>query len=347
MLNIIPLLMAFKGRFVLNMVHFAGKQGLSIDRMVGLTEHSLAELEDENCRLEAVVYNRLLEYIVSESGDVFFGLHAGEHLNLTTAGLISQITQTSETVLQALEQCCAFANLGCSSLPMTLHEEKEAYRVSIEPNKLWREQSETAMIHTAEGVITFMLRAFNNLTRMRHNPISIEVSWSQKEPSNEYERVWECPIRFSTEHICLYLKKSHVEEKVVTADYRLFRILVAHAEEKTARMLDKEGFASLVKQSVIGLVKPEFPAIQQVSSHLNVSVRTLQRKLALEGYTYKGLLDELRKELAISYLKRRYLGISDIAYLLNYAEVSAFTRSFKRWTGQSPGEYRTLEKGLI
>lgn len=332
--------MAFNGRFILNTLHFASRQGLDLEHLLSLSGHTAQELEKDTCRLEAPVYNRLMEEILEISGDYFFGMHTGENMNLATGGLISQITQTSETILVALEQCCAFANLGCSSLPMTLHEQEKAYKVLIEPDAHWRQQSEKAVVQTAEGTITFLLRAFEDLTRRRHVPISIEVSWSKKEPLHEYDRVWGCPVSFNSSEIAIYLDKNHVQEKVITADYHLFRILVAHAQEKTARMQQEQGFASRVKQSVVGMLKPEFPTIQQVSGHLNLGVRTLQRKLSLEGYTYKVLLDELRKELAMSYLKRVDLSIGDIAYLLNYAEVSAFTRSFKRWTGQAPGEYR-------
>lgn len=322
------------------MIHFAGRQGLVLDELIRLTGLTAEELEKEDCTIESPAYNRIVEEVVSVSGDLFYGMHAGEHLNLSTAGLIAQITQTSETVKQALEQCCAFANLGCSSLPMTMQEEEKAYKVVLTPNELWKEQSPMAVTHTAEGTLTFLLRAFRNLTRMSYDPLSIHLTWARKEPISEYERVWACPVHFNANELCIYLSKKHVEEKVLTADYHLFRILVAHAKERSEQMEQELGFTKVVKQSVIGLIKPEFPTIQQVSGHLNISVRTLQRRLGQEGYTYKALLDDLRKDFAMSYLKRPDLSIADVAYLLSYAEVSAFTRSFKRWTGKTPGEYR-------
>lgn len=313
---------------------------MSFNDLVTLSGYTASELEQESCQIDSLVYNAILEEMVTASGDPFFGVHAGEHLNLSTAGLIAQITQTSATVKQALEQCCAFANLGCSSMPMTMHEEVDAYKMVLKPDVLWRQQSGLAVVQTAEGNITFLLRAFRNLTRMRYDPMSIEVDWPRKEPIAEYERVWGCPVSFNAEGIHIYLSKEHVEEKVLTADYNLFRILVAHARERSNDMEQERGFTKVVKQSVIGLIKPEFPTIQQVSGHLNMSVRTLQRRLGQEGYTYKALIDDLRKDFALSYLKRADLSIADVAYLLSYAEVSAFTRSFKRWTGKAPGEYR-------
>lgn len=71
-----------------------------------------------------------------------------------------------------------------------------------------------------------------------------------------------------------------------------------------------------------------------------MSVRTFQRKLKEVGHSYKELIDELRKDFALSYPKNPDLSIGEVAYLLNYADGSAFNRSFKRWTGRSPREYR-------
>ena len=88
-------------------------------------------------------------------------------------------------------------------------------------------------------------------------------------------------------------------------------------------------------------MKPQFPTIEQVAANLNLSVRTLQRRLKEEGLTYKIVLDELRKQFALDYIKNKELSVKEIAYLLDYAEPSSFIRTFKRWTGKSPNVYRS------
>jgi AraC-like DNA-binding protein len=175
---------------------------------------------------------------------------------------------------------------------------------------------------------------------MRHNPITIHLPWSAPNDITEYERVFGCLTTFNKDEVAIILKKEHVEEEIVTADYDLLRILVAHAEEKSQQINQESGFVTLVKQSVLKLVKPEFPTLEQVAGHLNISPRTLQRRLKEEGCIYKELIDQLRQEFAINYLKKPDLNIGDIAYLLSYADTSAFTRAFKRWKGKTPNEYR-------
>lgn len=332
--------MAFNGRFVLNMVHFAAKQGADFDEMIAISNRTAQELGAASCRVENEVYNRLLEYAVATTKDDFFGLHFGESSSLTAAGLIAQITQTSETVKQALEYCCHFANLGCSVLPMQLEEMPHHYRLTLSPNPIWGLQSAVAVRHTVEGNLAFALKEFQNLTHQKYKPIAIHLGWPAPTDTSEYERVFACSIDYNKGEVAIYLHKQQVEAKVITSDYNLLRVLVAHAEEKSAQLEKEKGYAAVVKNAILSLSQTDFPSVEQIASHLNLSIRTLQRYLKADGYTYKQLLDELRKDLAVSYLKRPDLNIGEVAYLLNYADNSTFSRSFKRWTGQTPQQYR-------
>jgi AraC-like DNA-binding protein len=82
------------------------------------------------------------------------------------------------------------------------------------------------------------------------------------------------------------------------------------------------------------------PSQDELAALLHMTTRSLQRRLAELGTTYRELINQTRHELSLEYLAQRQHSISDIAYLLGFAEVSAFTRAFKRWTGQSPTAWR-------
>ena len=82
------------------------------------------------------------------------------------------------------------------------------------------------------------------------------------------------------------------------------------------------------------------PQIADVAAGFNLSVRSLQRRLKAEGITFQELADEVRKEFALHYLRQPDHRIKEISHILGYNEVSAFSRSFKRWMGMSPGQYR-------
>jgi len=332
--------MAFNGRFVLSIIHFAGRQGVAMKDLFTAAGKNENELCQEDCTLDHQKFNSVLEQAVFKSKNPFFGLHFGESMNMTSAGLIAQITQTCETIKQGLEYACEFAQLACSSLPMTLTEEKKWYKLSMQPNATWAKDSSLAVKHTVDGTLVFTINEFHQLTRNKHFPIKINLPFEQPTDRSDYESALNCPIHFGQNEIALFFKKEHLEEKVITSDYNLLRVLVAHAEEKISKINQSTGFFEQVKASVANLIKPEFPTIEQVASHLNVSVRTLQRRLSEEQHTFKEIIESLRKEFAFSYLKNPALSINEIAYLLSYNDASGFIRSFKRWTGKTPNEFR-------
>jgi len=85
---------------------------------------------------------------------------------------------------------------------------------------------------------------------------------------------------------------------------------------------------------------PDLPTIEQASSHLHCSVRTLCRRLAGEGTTFQALKDELRRDIAIQRLTETEETITKIAGDIGFDDPSAFHRAFRNWTGSTPGTYR-------
>ena len=340
--------MPFNGRFVYQLIEFASRQGADIKQLIGIATHE-AEGADyllkEDTTLSHVEYNAIVEEAVRQTGDPFFGLHFGESMNMLAAGLVAQITMSSETVEQALQYACDFAQLACSSLPMQLVEKESEYELNMMPAKVWAEDSPQAVRHTIEGTIVFTINEFHELTHKRYFPLRIDLPYAKPGDLSEYKRLYQCPINFNAPQIAVYFDKRHIQEKVVTSDYHLLRVLVAHANERLEALNGQNGFYEEVKTSVTNLIKPEFPTIEQVARHLHLSVRTLQRKLSQEGHTFKEIIESLRKDFAYAYLKRPELSIYEIAYLLSYTDASAFIRSFKRWEGKTPREYRNSLKG--
>jgi AraC-like DNA-binding protein len=82
------------------------------------------------------------------------------------------------------------------------------------------------------------------------------------------------------------------------------------------------------------------PSESSIAQELNITERTLQRKLKDANFCFRDLLSDTRKELACQHLLNAELSINEIAFILGYAEETNFTRAFKRWTGETPSAYR-------
>jgi len=85
--------------------------------------------------------------------------------------------------------------------------------------------------------------------------------------------------------------------------------------------------------------------LKLAAKKLNMSRHTLYRKLKKEGVSFQSLVEQVRREEAEVHLKDNKISISELAYLLGFSELSAFSRAFKRWTGESPAQYRDRAKG--
>ena len=121
---------------------------------------------------------------------------------------------------------------------------------------------------------------------------------------------------------------------------KLLKILKRHCEQILGARPEVNDWVFQVQQVITTLLSSGQCKIDAVAQELGVSSRTLTRRLTEDGLTYKGLLDDVRRKLALQYLKDRRISPKQVAYLLGYSEVSAFYHAFRRWTGSSPLQHR-------
>ena len=103
---------------------------------------------------------------------------------------------------------------------------------------------------------------------------------------------------------------------------------------------DRDSLTMQVRSRIIERLHDGTPNQETIAQSLNVSLRSLQRKLNDEDTNFKTLLESTRRELALHYIRETHRSLGEITYLLGFSEPSNFTRAFKRWTGVSPIVYR-------
>jgi AraC-like DNA-binding protein len=127
----------------------------------------------------------------------------------------------------------------------------------------------------------------------------------------------------------------------VNADTYLNSLLVRYCEEAlSSRRVQSGAWRLKVENAIVPLLPHGQAKIGEIAKTLGVSTRTLARLLASEGCTFSGILDALRLDLAKSYVREQNLQNSEIAWLLGFGEVSAFSHACKRWTGKTPTQLR-------
>ena len=138
---------------------------------------------------------------------------------------------------------------------------------------------------------------------------------------------------------------SLLQRPMATADAMLGSLMRHYGDLRLAALPERGGEIEPLRREIArALVKGE-SSIEQLAKASGGSVRTLQRRLKDAGVSYNDLLNEVRKTLALNLLENDTLALSQIAFSLGYSEVSAFNHAFRRWVGQSPGDYRRQRMG--
>jgi AraC-like DNA-binding protein len=104
--------------------------------------------------------------------------------------------------------------------------------------------------------------------------------------------------------------------------------------------LDKDNIVDRARTAIIDMIPSGGLADEKVATQLNMSVRSLQRRLKAAGTTFRTLLESVRKDLAATYVRDPDIELVEVAFLLGFSDQSAFSRAFKRWKGCPPSEAR-------
>jgi AraC-like DNA-binding protein len=137
----------------------------------------------------------------------------------------------------------------------------------------------------------------------------------------------------------LVIDRSMLELPIPTHDPILYDILLSHARTVLGEGPRSDGVVMRLRRAVEEGLRTREVDLHTLARKLHLSPRTLQRRLAEEGTSHQSLIDSVRREMALRLLESD-VPIAEAAYLLGFSEASAFHRAFKRWTGQTPAEFR-------
>ncbi|WP_394827070.1 AraC family transcriptional regulator [Pendulispora albinea] len=161
-----------------------------------------------------------------------------------------------------------------------------------------------------------------------------------------YEQAFSSPLRFSAPEYGILMQPEVLALRPRSADPTLANLIGQQAES----MLSELGRASTcdeVRRAVCEELRSGAPAMTRIARRLSTTPSTLRRRLSEEGVRYKDLLESARRESACAYLSDRTLTMTEIAFRLGYRDATTFFKVFKRWTGQTPAEYRRGLGGAI
>lgn len=321
---------------VLGHLEAARGYGLPADELAARA--GLSDLSDPDGRVPFASYLRLLQLIDREPGAADFGFWLGANTSVRMLGVVGFAMRHAPDVRGAFRCLDRFRKLMNDQIGPTIEEQSEQVVFwSVEPPAIAHLAS--VMVAGPLGTLT-LLRELTGLDEGA--PLAVEATFQHPAPPNasRYEKELRCPVRFDAPDTRVAIRRGAFELPLRHPDPALFTYLEAHAAKLQARVPDRPALSARVRGALVEKLSEGEPEQGTLARRLGMSERTLQRRLRDENTSFAALLDEARAELARTYLGDQRLAVFEVAYLLGYSEPSAFNRAFRRWTGQSPREYR-------
>jgi AraC-like DNA-binding protein len=298
-----------------------------------------ARLAEAGARLSIPRYMRLGHAAIQLTGAPDLGLRMGLSSRLSQAGLAGVTAAQAPTVREAARTLIRFEALYGSNYrgQSSFHEDQTGAWLrfySISPYNDYNR-------FVVDSILAGWLHQLSTLAGTRVTAERVEIEFDAPAYTSEYAMLSEYPASFAAGINQLRLSQHTLglrnPDHVPSTWRHLLQLCERELEQLTRTRSLRERITQLLGPLLNGGREPD---LAEVAARLKLPTWTLRRKLAEEGTRFRAVLNDTRRDLAMTYIRDTELAFGEIAYLLGFASAEAFQRAFKRWNGQTPGEFR-------
>ncbi|RDE24654.1 AraC family transcriptional regulator [Motiliproteus coralliicola] len=325
------------GGWVLAIARALESYGIDPEPVCRVADIDLDAAWDPNARFEVVKTTRLFQLGAEVSEDPCFGLTVGRMMRPTSWHALGFSLWASQDLTQALERVNRFTKIFTNS----------AYTgLDFEPDRLkfWGRSypayQPVLTNYQYEAFLSTVMLTCRHLYPHHFQPLRVGLPRREAlDDMSSFERMFKCPILLDQDRVWMEIDLETAAQRLPTANPELAQKNDQICLEYISRF-DRSDVQSQVYYRLLEDLSEGEPQMDTMAERLNVSVRTLQRKLREQGTSYKQLVDDVRKDLAMQYMEQSHMPIAEVSYRLGFAHVGNFSRAFKRWSGDSPAEWR-------
>jgi AraC-like DNA-binding protein len=319
-------------RYLLDAIQHAGMGSRAIAANCGLKDELLS---DPDAFIDDDYTARLLIEAAKLAGDEQFGLTAGQYFTPSAFGPLGYSMMTSATLLDALERTVLFS--------ATVTEGTRAHLTSDGNNRFLEVSMPTYLPDVGrmvdEFMLTCILSAFRWILGRDIKPLSVEFAHAEPQAINRYIQVFGKKPVFSSHRCGFLFSREQLDSPVIFSDESMRKVHDDYARSKTTHP-NKAVLSPQIRRIIQQKLHAGEPTLAMISDKLNISERTLQRRLKVEDVSFHGIVDDVRRELLELYLRDSNIALKEITHQLGFADQSSFTRAVHRWYGQSPKAVR-------
>ena len=285
-------------------------------------------------RYPAEAYCQLLLRAAERLNDPLLGLHLGQSIQPAHLGALGYVLLACENLGAALLRIQRYHRLLHDINPIQHHVEGDSMVLQWgvargKPGALFDETGITAIVQFARSLCG------------RRLPVrGVDFVNPPPRQTQPFVDHFGCPVRWGQPVTRLVIPLQSLQTPLHQPDPVLLGLMEEQVEAALAHLPDSGDLIELTRRVVRQLARHGVPELEQVAAELRLSPRVFYRRLAERGQQFRQLRDQALRELAELHLADARLTLADVSELLGYTEQSAFSRAFKRWSGQSPMSWR-------
>lgn len=295
-------------------------------------------ISNPEARIPTVSMWALWRCAIEKTQDDAFGITVAEHVFPTHLNALLFAIQSSESLREIIQRLIRYSSVVSTVINLSLTENKEKQQAQLRFISLAKDKQRP--LAPFDAFIAIAVQNIRDVMTLGDEAIS-EIHLCRPEPKNveRFHLFFKQPISFNSEYNQLIFPLALLDKKLSAANANIARIHDQLLDDYLTK-LQRKTYTLRVKEVILDCLPDSGISQELVAKRLNMSVRNLHRKLSEEECSFKIILDTIRRDLALRYLKSSGMSITDVTYSLGFVDQSSFSRAFKRWTGLSPSQFR-------
>lgn len=312
------------------------RQGISATELTKGTGIDPSELQSAATRISRRQLIHAYRNASQLSHSPTLALEAGRALGLTDYGIYGYGLISSATLRQALEFSINYHQMATPTVRMSLFLDEDSVAVFRMEDRLDVRELYRFNIEMQFGIVSSL---FSEMVGDDFRFQTIKAAFTKPRYFKAYHDMFECEVKFSTRHNDMCFDASWLERPLHRANPITAATIRKLCDQFLVEMRTRGGIVSDVYTTITKDLRT-YTDVETVADAMHMSPRTLSRKLENQGTTFKAILNEVRKQLAIEFLKNTRMSTDEIADRLGFSDSANFRHAFKRWTQRTTGYYR-------
>ena len=318
------------------LVHFLKCQGMldpaAVERITGQPQQALT---DPDLRIPADRHYHLWEYAETITRDPAIGLHVGQMVDPDRMGLVGHVFFNCDTLGEAVIQYARLHRLINESVRLTFEQTSELAILT------WQADSPGHYCRQdMDRTLASMLCRTRHFIHPGIHARWVEIAHEKPDYAQEYQKLLGGSVRFGCPHTRLALDSHHLDHRIPHRNPYVYSAVLKQVNALLARVQSRRTFGRKIRRLIAQQMATDRIDADTLARQCHMSRQTLYRRLKKEGLGFHELVEDVRKDKALRYVASDRYALGEIAFLLGFSELSAFSRAFKRWTGIAPAQYR-------